>query len=122
MRCSCATTHHPTNSAALPPFLRARRPRSRAKPAAAERTKSSARSQARTKPALRRPPPATKRNSLMHDRSDLAVTRLRHPLKFRLLQVKQVRQLTPHLTRVTLTGDDLHDFGSASFDDHVKVF
>src|ERR1700754_4633222 len=121
MRCSCATTHHPTNSAALPPFLRARRPRSRAKPAAAERTKS-ARSQARTRPALRRPPPATKRNSLMHDRSDLAVTRLRHPLKFRLLQVKQVRQLTPHLTRVTLTGDDLHDFGSASFDDHVKVF
>jgi NADPH-dependent ferric siderophore reductase len=58
----------------------------------------------------------------MHDRSDLAVTRVRHPLKFRLLQVKHVRQLTPHLTRVTLTGDDLHDFESASFDDHVKVF
>ncbi|CAB3772992.1 siderophore-interacting protein [Paraburkholderia humisilvae] len=58
----------------------------------------------------------------MHNRSDLAVTRVRHPLKFRLLQVKQVRPLTPHLTRVTLTGDDLHDFESASFDDHVKVF
>jgi NADPH-dependent ferric siderophore reductase len=58
----------------------------------------------------------------MNNRSDLAVTRVRHPLKFRLLQVKHVRRLTPHLTRVTLTGDDLHDFESASFDDHVKVF
>jgi NADPH-dependent ferric siderophore reductase len=58
----------------------------------------------------------------MQKRSDLAVTRVRHPLKFRLLQVRQVRHLTPHLTRVTLTGDDLHDFASASFDDHVKVF
>ncbi|QQC65879.1 siderophore-interacting protein [Paraburkholderia ginsengisoli] len=58
-----------------------------------------------------------------HDnRPDLAVQRVRHPLKFRLLQVKQVRALTPHLIRVTFTGDDLHDFVSASFDDHIKVF
>ncbi|ADG18192.1 FAD-binding 9 siderophore-interacting domain protein [Paraburkholderia atlantica] len=55
-------------------------------------------------------------------RPDLAVHRVRHPLKFRLLQVKQVRALTPHLIRVTFTGDDLHDFVSASFDDHIKVF
>ncbi|WP_345816226.1 siderophore-interacting protein [Paraburkholderia sp. PREW-6R] len=55
-------------------------------------------------------------------RDHLAVQRVRHPLKFRLLQVKQVRQLTPHLIRVTFTGDDLHDFVSASFDDHIKVF
>ncbi|MEI6003373.1 siderophore-interacting protein [Paraburkholderia bengalensis] len=54
--------------------------------------------------------------------TDLNVTRVRHPLKFRLLQVKQVQVVTPHLVRVTLTGDDLHDFVSASFDDHVKVF
>jgi NADPH-dependent ferric siderophore reductase len=58
----------------------------------------------------------------MLTRSDLAVTRVRHPLKFRLLQVKRVQALTPHLIRVTFTGDDLHDFVSASFDDHVKVF
>ncbi|SIO23362.1 siderophore-interacting protein [Paraburkholderia phenazinium] len=58
----------------------------------------------------------------MLTRSDLAVTRVRHSLKFRLLQVKRVEPLTPHLIRVTLTGDDLHDFESASFDDHVKVF
>ncbi|WP_233835855.1 siderophore-interacting protein [Paraburkholderia sp. ZP32-5] len=55
-------------------------------------------------------------------RPDLAVYRVRHPLKFRLLQVKTVHALTPHLIRVTFTGDDLHDFVSASFDDHVKVF
>ena len=58
----------------------------------------------------------------MLTRSDLAVTRVRHPLKFRLLQVKRVQPLTPHLIRVTFIGDDLHDFESASFDDHVKVF
>jgi NADPH-dependent ferric siderophore reductase len=56
------------------------------------------------------------------NRPDLAVHRVRHPLKFRLLQVKQVHALTPHLIRVTFTGDDLHDFVSASFDDHIKVF
>ncbi|CAD6552628.1 siderophore-interacting protein [Paraburkholderia sabiae] len=55
-------------------------------------------------------------------RTDLTVTRVRHPLKFRLLEVKHVETVTPHLIRVTLTGDDLHDFVSASFDDHVKVF
>ncbi|MGF7131716.1 NADPH-dependent ferric siderophore reductase [Paraburkholderia sp. EB58] len=58
----------------------------------------------------------------MLTRSDLAVTRVRHSLKFRLLQVKRVQPLTPHLIRVTFTGDDLHDFESASFDDHIKVF
>ncbi|SMG61437.1 siderophore-interacting protein [Paraburkholderia susongensis] len=56
------------------------------------------------------------------NRPDLAVQRVRHPLKFRLLQVKAVRPLSPHLIRVTFTGDDLHDFVSASFDDHMKVF
>ncbi len=50
------------------------------------------------------------------------VGRVRHQLKFRLAQVKRVQPLTPHLVRVTLSGDDLHDFESASFDDHIKVF
>ncbi len=54
--------------------------------------------------------------------ADLAVTRVRHPLKFRLLQVKHIEPLTPHLARITFTGDELHDFTSASFDDHLKVF
>ncbi|WP_091809239.1 siderophore-interacting protein [Burkholderia sp. WP9] len=59
---------------------------------------------------------------MKHQPTDLAVQRVRHPLKFRLLQVKQVRALTPHLIRVTFTGEDLHDFVSTSFDDHIKVF
>ncbi|MVW80829.1 siderophore-interacting protein [Bordetella sp. 02P26C-1] len=49
-----------------------------------------------------------------------AVQRVRHTLKARLLQVRRVTALSPHMVRVTLTGD-LQDFVSASFDDHVKV-
>jgi NADPH-dependent ferric siderophore reductase len=55
-------------------------------------------------------------------RPELAVTRVRHPLRLRLGQVIRVRPLTPHLVRVTLAGPDLQGFESASFDDHVKVF
>ncbi len=51
----------------------------------------------------------------------LAVTRVRHPLKFRLGRVVRVAPITSELIRVTLTGEDLRDFVSASFDDHVKV-
>ncbi len=53
---------------------------------------------------------------------DLSVTRVRHTLKFRLLHVTRVVAVTPYLMRVTLAGDDLSDFESASFDDHIKVF
>src|ERR1700687_765061 len=59
---------------------------------------------------------------MQNSHSDLAVVRVRHPLKFRLLQVSRIEPLTPHVARITLTGDDLHDFTSASFDDHIKVF
>jgi NADPH-dependent ferric siderophore reductase len=38
------------------------------------------------------------------------------------VQVKRIEAVTPHLIRITFTGDDLHDFVSASFDDHIKVF
>lgn len=47
--------------------------------------------------------------------------RVRHPLKFRLLEVTEVGDLTPSLKRVVLTGD-LADFVSLGFDDHVKIF
>jgi NADPH-dependent ferric siderophore reductase len=56
------------------------------------------------------------------DAAPLTVTRVRHALKRRLLQVRSVASVTPHLKRVTLAGEDLADFVSASFDDHVKVF
>ncbi len=48
--------------------------------------------------------------------------RVRHELKRRLLQVREVRPLTPKMLRVTLAGDDLTGFVSAAHDDHVKLF
>jgi len=61
-------------------------------------------------------------DSILQDQPDLEVTRVRHPLKFRLVQVTRVEALNPYLVRVTFTGDSLEDFVSASFDDHVKLF
>lgn len=51
-----------------------------------------------------------------------AVTRVRHELKMRTVQVKRVERLSELFVRVTFTGEDLRDFVSGSFDDHVKVF
>lgn len=56
------------------------------------------------------------------DKPERVARRVRHELKFRMLQVKRVVPMTPHLLRVTLGGDDLQGFASASYDDHVKVF
>ena len=39
-----------------------------------------------------------------------------------MLTVARVRDLTPHMRRITLTGEDLAGFVSAGFDDHVKLF
>jgi NADPH-dependent ferric siderophore reductase len=61
-------------------------------------------------------------NHELSGRPDLNVTRIRHPLKLRLGQVTRIEPITPQLTRITLAGEDLRDFVSASFDDHVKVF
>nr|MBF0685174.1 siderophore-interacting protein [Pseudomonas sp.] len=55
-------------------------------------------------------------------RPDLAVQKLRHPIKPRLLQVRRITQLSPSMRRITLAGPDLEGFLSASFDDHVKLF
>ncbi|AZS81804.1 MULTISPECIES: siderophore-interacting protein [Achromobacter] len=56
------------------------------------------------------------------NRSDLTVERVRHNLKMRVLTVQRVERVAGLLARVTFTGDDLQDFVSASFDDHVKLF
>lgn len=53
---------------------------------------------------------------------DRTPRRVRHELRFRKLSVKTVQRVTPHLIRVTLTGDDLAGFQSPGFDDHVKLF
>lgn len=55
-------------------------------------------------------------------KTDLQVTRLRHEIKQRTLQVRRVESLTPAMLRVTVGGDDLEGFYSPSFDDHVKLF
>jgi NADPH-dependent ferric siderophore reductase len=49
------------------------------------------------------------------------ITRVRHELRRRLLTVSAVENITPQMRRITLTSPDLHDFVSASFDDHVKL-
>ena len=45
-----------------------------------------------------------------------------HPIKMRLLQVKRITSLSPSIRRITLSGDDLNGFLSASFEDHIKLF
>lgn len=51
-----------------------------------------------------------------------AITRVRHELRMRRLDVVRVERLTPHMVRVTLTGAELEGFISAAPDDHVKLF
>lgn len=51
----------------------------------------------------------------------LEVRRVRFDLKRRHLQVLRRTELSPSVVQLTFTGDDLADFVSASFDDHVKL-
>ena len=51
----------------------------------------------------------------------LTVQRVRHTLKLRALTVLRTQRLSPCFVRVTLGGDALDGFISASFDDHVKL-
>ena len=56
------------------------------------------------------------------DNSTPRITRVRHDLKRRLLQVTRVERLTPVMLRIAFTGDALADFISPGADDHVKIF
>lgn len=49
------------------------------------------------------------------------IERVRHELKRRELTVASVDPLGPGFVSITFTGDDLADFTSLSFDDHVKL-
>jgi NADPH-dependent ferric siderophore reductase len=49
------------------------------------------------------------------------VQRVRHELRRRRLVVSRVEQPSPGFRRITLGGDELEGFVSASFDDHVKL-
>ncbi|MBF7688983.1 siderophore-interacting protein [Acinetobacter rathckeae] len=48
--------------------------------------------------------------------------RVKHQLKVRWVEVQQKVQLSPHLLRIVFYGEDLADFTSLGFDDHVKLF
>jgi NADPH-dependent ferric siderophore reductase len=50
------------------------------------------------------------------------IIRIRHELRRRSLTVSSIERLTPHMLRFGFTSPDLHDFVSASYDDHVKLF
>ena len=52
---------------------------------------------------------------------ELEIRRVRHPLKVRALTIAAVTRLTPHMVRLTLTGDSLADLNTDGFDDHVKL-
>jgi NADPH-dependent ferric siderophore reductase len=53
--------------------------------------------------------------------TELEIRRVRHPLQIRTLTVAAVHTLTPHMRRLTLTGDSLADLHSDGFDDHIKL-
>ncbi|GLQ91304.1 siderophore-interacting protein [Dyella acidisoli] len=46
---------------------------------------------------------------------------VRHQLAMRTLEVLSSKRMTPHMQRITLKGEQLHGFVSASPDDHVKL-
>ncbi len=51
-----------------------------------------------------------------------AITRVRHELRRRRLTISSTEYLTPRMLRFGFTSPDLHDFVSASHDDHIKLF
>lgn len=50
------------------------------------------------------------------------IRRVRQEPRRRHLQVLRVDTLSPHVHSITFGGDDLADFASHAFDDHVKIF
>ena len=52
---------------------------------------------------------------------DPRLDKVRHEPKVRSLHVERVKHVTPAMLRVTFSGDDLSDFPSLGFDDHVKL-
>lgn len=48
------------------------------------------------------------------------IQRVRHEIKRREVEVMKVQHLAPNYVSVTFKGETLHDFVSASYDDHVK--
>ncbi|MBI1685463.1 siderophore-interacting protein [Caulobacter hibisci] len=51
-----------------------------------------------------------------------ALRRVRHEIRRRVLTVAAVERLSPGMLRLAFASPDLHDFVSAGFDDHIKLF
>ena len=49
------------------------------------------------------------------------IDRVRHDLKVRSVRVESALHLTPGMVRITFAGEELGDFASLAFDDHVKL-
>lgn len=47
--------------------------------------------------------------------------RIQHQLRPRLVTVKNIERLSPHMLRFTFEGEELQGFSSPGFDDHVKL-
>lgn len=47
---------------------------------------------------------------------------VRHPLKVRMLEVLETREITPKMRRISLGGPELEGFTSLAPEDHVKLF
>ena len=54
--------------------------------------------------------------------TDFGVRRVRHPMQRRRISVLRIAETHPHMRCIAFGGADLHDFVSASFDDHAKLF
>jgi NADPH-dependent ferric siderophore reductase len=50
------------------------------------------------------------------------ITRVRRETRRRTLTLASIEKLTPRMLRLGFTSSDLHDFDSASYDDHIKLF
>jgi NADPH-dependent ferric siderophore reductase len=60
--------------------------------------------------------------SQMSQTTERAARRVRHETKTRLLQVREVRRISPKMVRIVVGGEALAGFVSAAHDDHVKLF
>jgi len=55
------------------------------------------------------------------ERAGRSILKVRYEPRLRRLTVRAVRQLTPHMIRISFSGD-FSDFKTLGFDDHIKLF
>jgi NADPH-dependent ferric siderophore reductase len=55
------------------------------------------------------------------DQAIRRIERVRHESRLREARLARTSRISPHFLSATFTGEDLHDFSSQGFDDHVKL-